>query len=270
MGAVGSVVLPILVLVAVLCVYGMTRQPDSRTPTEFAPIAGAWVGPIVGFLATMAFAFWSAKRAGGRSLRVGATVGVLSALFDYIVGIFLLGAPVRTLDLLCYGFRIVAGLGGGWLGATLMHIHRRTEIACSPATLWLCLTDMELLKRWITQLVDETLDDPSRSGLGALSTVRIREGNKVVAYRCVVTAWEPARRLAIRLSGGLFAEGMEMDVTYDLSHADGATTILDYDVSVPLKGMLFRVMGPIIWLASAGSANRDMAKLQVLAQTMNA
>jgi carbon monoxide dehydrogenase subunit G len=149
-----------------------------------------------------------------------------------------------------------------------MNMHRRIEIACAPAQLWRCFTDVAILKQWISQLVDETPDDPAQHGQGALSTLYMREGKKIVAYRSMVTAWQPERRLAIRLSGGSFGQGVEMDVLYELSREAGARTILNYDVNVPLKGVLFRLMAPILWLASASNAKRDLAKLVTLAESM--
>jgi carbon monoxide dehydrogenase subunit G len=149
-----------------------------------------------------------------------------------------------------------------------MHIHRRIEVDCRPEQLWHCLIDAARLKQWVSHLVDEIPDEPARNGPGALSTIRMREGRKVVDYRSVVTAWEPERRLAIRLSGGSFAKGMEMDVVYVLSPADGATTVLDYDVTVPLKGLFFTLLGPIFLLAAVSNAKRDLAKLKILADSV--
>jgi carbon monoxide dehydrogenase subunit G len=148
-----------------------------------------------------------------------------------------------------------------------MHIHRRIEVDCRPEQLWRCLTDVALLKQWVSNLVDETPDDPKRNRLGALSTIQMREGTKVVAYRSVVTAWEPERRLAIRLSGGSFAKGMAMDVQYVLSRPNGIRTLLDYDATVSLKGLFFTLLGPIIFLASATNARKDLANLKTLADS---
>jgi hypothetical protein len=148
-----------------------------------------------------------------------------------------------------------------------MHTHRRLLLDCPPNSVWRCLTEFELQKQWITQLVDETPDDPARVGAGAGSTIRMREGGKIVTYRSVVTAWEPERRLAIRLSGGSFAPGMEMDIVYALSQGEGGT-ILDYDAQVPLKGIMFKLMAPIIWLVAASTAKKDLAKLRALAPTI--
>jgi hypothetical protein len=61
--------LPILLLVAVVFVYGFLRKEGSPSPAEFAPRAGNWVGPIGGFVATLLFAWWAARRAPRESSR---------------------------------------------------------------------------------------------------------------------------------------------------------------------------------------------------------
>jgi carbon monoxide dehydrogenase subunit G len=147
-----------------------------------------------------------------------------------------------------------------------MHIHRRIDVDCRPEQLWRCLTDIALLKQWVSHLVDEIPDDPAYAGLGALSTIHMREGKKVVAYRSEVTAWQPQRRLAIRLRGGSFANGMAMDVVYVLKPEDGRGIVLDYDATVGLRGLFFTVLAPIIFLVSASNAANDLAKLKRLAQ----
>lgn len=147
-----------------------------------------------------------------------------------------------------------------------MRIHRQLNIDASPAAVWRCLVEPELQKRWITQLVDETPDDASAVGLGTTSTMRMQEGDKVVPYRCKVTAWEPERHLTIQLTGGTFAEDMAMDVKYDLVPALAGTT-LDYDVVVPMKGFAFKVLTPLIWLAASSNSTKDLAKLSVVAET---
>lgn len=268
LAAIGAVVLPILALIVVVFGYGIIREADSLSPEAFAPIAGAWVGLIGGFLCTLIFAYWVAKHSAERPVSHGLTVGVLSAMFDYLVGI-LLGASFQLFFLFCYGTRILAGLIGGMLGTSVMHVHRTMTVQCKTAAFWRCLTDVTLLKQWISTLVDETIDDPSKTGLGALSTIHIREGKKIVAYRSLVTVWEPEHRLAIRMSGGSFPLGMEMDITYELSSAEGSETRLDYNVRAQLQGVMFKLMGPIMCLVGAGNAKRDLAKLEALASSMS-
>ena len=99
-----------------------------------------------------------------------------------------------------------------------MEIRHSADIACTPARLWPWLTEPERLKAWVPGFVEEIPDDPARtSGVGAGSTMKLREGSKVLDYRCVVTRWEPERAVDIRLSGGALAKDMHMDLAYDVT-----------------------------------------------------
>jgi len=110
--------LPILLLVAIVFVYGVIRQRESLSPQEFAPLAGAWVGPIGGFLATLLFAWWAARRAPKRRVMQGAIVGVGTALLDLGLAILLGGrSAIQLLVVISNCGRILAGVLGGWLAA---------------------------------------------------------------------------------------------------------------------------------------------------------
>ena len=141
-----------------------------------------------------------------------------------------------------------------------MHIHKQVTIACPPAKLWRCLTEPAIQKQWLVDVIDDIPDDPAKRGAGAFSTMRIREGGKVQVYRSLVTAWEPERKLAIQLTGGSFAAGMAMDVTYAIA-SDDAGSVLDYDVIVPLQGFAFKLMAPLIWVVSQSNARKALDKL---------
>jgi hypothetical protein len=121
-----------------------------------------------------------------------------------------------------------------------------------------------VFKRWIEDLVDETPDDPAKTtGAGATSTMRLREGGKIRAYRCVMTAWDAPRHLALRLTGGSFSEGMGMDIDYRVT-PEGGGCRLDQVVVMPLKG-LFVLMAPLIWLGSRVNARKTLGKLSEIA-----
>jgi hypothetical protein len=110
--------LPVLALVAVVSVYSFIRPADSRSPEEFAPVAGLWVGPIGGFLATLLFAFWAAKHSPQRPIAHGAVVGLGAALLDFGIGMLLGGGgPIHPVLFLSNGGRFLAGVLGGWLGS---------------------------------------------------------------------------------------------------------------------------------------------------------
>lgn len=140
-----------------------------------------------------------------------------------------------------------------------MKDHRQVRIACTPSVLWKHLTEPELLKEWVPDYVDETPDGPVHEGVGAASTMRLREGSKVVAYKSVVTAWERERRVAIRITGGSFPKGMHIDVGYGITPSEGGC-LLDYDVDYQLRGF-FRLMAPIMWLATRGNSDKALTKL---------
>jgi hypothetical protein len=108
--------LPILLLVAIVAVYGVIRQTESLSPAEFAPLAGMWVGPIGGFLATLLFAWRAARRAPEQRVVHGTAVGVGTALLDLGLGILLGGGDaIHPVLFLSNGGRILAGVLGGWL-----------------------------------------------------------------------------------------------------------------------------------------------------------
>jgi hypothetical protein len=114
--AVAAEIVPILALVAIVFVYSLIRKPESPSPEQFAPAAGAWVGPIGGFLLTLWFARWAAKGASGRPISHGVAVGVCAAILDFAIALILVGGAAFT-GLLFWsnGGRILAGLLGGWL-----------------------------------------------------------------------------------------------------------------------------------------------------------
>jgi len=110
--------LPIVLLVLVVVVYSAIRPAGSRSPEEFAPLAGNWVGPIGGFLATWLFAWWAARRAPPRQLAHGAAVGVGTAVLDFSLGMLLGGGgAISPVFFLSNAGRIIAGVLGGWLAA---------------------------------------------------------------------------------------------------------------------------------------------------------
>lgn len=108
--------LPILLLVVVVLVYEFLRKEDSPSPEEFAPRAGAWVGPIGGFVATLLFAWWAARRAPARKLAHGTAVGIGAALLDFGLSLLLAGTgAIQALVFASDCGRILAGVLGGGL-----------------------------------------------------------------------------------------------------------------------------------------------------------
>ena len=139
------------------------------------------------------------------------------------------------------------------------------RIDATPAVLWRCLTEPDLLKEWVPGYVDETPEDPARTrGVGVASTMRLREGSRISTYRCVVMRWEPERAVAIRLTGGAFAKDMHMDVDYEITPLERGCRV-DYRVQCAMKG-LYILLAPVIWLVSRGNATKALTTLARVAK----
>jgi hypothetical protein len=111
---VGSLIaelLPIAALIAVVAAFGPGNAADARL---FAERVGRWVGPISGFVATLAVGYWVARRAPQRPRGHGMAIGVGAMILD--VSILLASSPPFD-----WVF-VVSNLGrllAGWLAGSL-------------------------------------------------------------------------------------------------------------------------------------------------------
>lgn len=109
---------PIVLLILIVVCYSATPQAATRSPEEFAPVAGNYVGPIGGFFSVLFFAWWAARPASSRQIAHGAAVGIGTALVDFTIGMMAsAGGAVPILLYFSNGGRILAGVLGGWLCA---------------------------------------------------------------------------------------------------------------------------------------------------------
>ena len=150
-----------------------------------------------------------------------------------------------------------------------MHLHRQLAIDAAPADVWRCITEYELRKRWMGQLVSEELDDPERRGAGTTATVRLRQNGKVVEYRSTVIDWEPERKLSVGITGGTLPPYLAMGAIYELSPADDVSkTVLNYDFHLPVKSFFMRLLSPLIRKGAAKAIDPDLARLKALAESL--
>ena len=124
----GSAVVAEIIPIAVLFIVVAIAQPGSvDAASEFATRAGAWVGPIVGALATFLIAYLLTKNHKENTIRAGALFGVLVALLDALI----LGADARQFQLLFLisGIgRVIAGAAGGFLaGRRSVNVNGRSN-----------------------------------------------------------------------------------------------------------------------------------------------
>jgi hypothetical protein len=114
--AVLSELIPLIILVVILTVYGymVTPGPNQEFSESFVKQAGKYTGPIAGTLATLGMAFWAARNQTHTWLLHGALTGILVVLLDLAIYtsqpenfdlVFGLGLPAKFL----------AGVLGGFL-----------------------------------------------------------------------------------------------------------------------------------------------------------
>ncbi len=116
LAVIGTEVIPILALLAIVMIYSVVGNTESATPEEFAPLAGNWVGPIGGFFATLMFAAWTARGAVHRPLAYGLAVGIGTAALDFAIGSLLSGdESIEPLLVISNVGRVLAGALGGLL-----------------------------------------------------------------------------------------------------------------------------------------------------------
>ncbi len=150
-----------------------------------------------------------------------------------------------------------------------MHLERQIAIHAPAATVWRCLTEFDLRKRWMAQLVSEDIENPDGRAVGSTATVRLMQNNQIVTYRSTVIDWDPERKLSVGMTGGTLPPDVVMGVIYELSPGDGAgATILKYDFHMPVKKFFFRLIAPLIRMGVGQVVDRDHAQLKALAEKL--
>ena len=134
---------------------------------------------------------------------------------------------------------------------------------CSPATLWPFLNDADKLKQWMHGV--EYKRDISGKGVGATYVMGIKEGRKVAEYQCVVTAFEPEKRLALRMTGGCGRTPMTMSIDYRLTDLGGRTEV-DYSCEFDTSKLpfFFRLLAPLMRLMGRAFVRKFFRSLQKL------
>lgn len=150
-----------------------------------------------------------------------------------------------------------------------MHLERQIAIHAPAETVWRCLTEFDLRKRWMAQLVSEDIENSESRGVGSVANVRMLQNNQMVTYRSTVIDWEPGRKLSVGLTGGTLPPDIVMGVVYELLSDDGSgVTVLKYDFHMPVKGFFMRLIKPLIRMGVGQVVDRDHAQLKALAEKL--
>ncbi len=82
-----------------------------------------------------------------------------------------------------------------------------TTIAAPPEVVWSEIEAIEDHPRWMTDAVSITFSDDRRRGVGTEFACLTKVGPFFTTDRFVVTAWEPAQRMAIEHRGAVKGDG---------------------------------------------------------------
>ena len=103
--------LAVLTLVLAVALFGPSEPSAAQA---YAERIGLWVGPIAGFLMTLAGGWWVAKDLANFQLRNGFVLGLVVAMIDISI-LLLSGADFQLIFAISNIGRVVAGSLGGWL-----------------------------------------------------------------------------------------------------------------------------------------------------------
>lgn len=141
--------------------------------------------------------------------------------------------------------------------------HERTvEINAQTERVFDLIDDPEKAKLWMDGLQETVITESTPNRVGSKFRQKIREGGRAVEYSGEVTAYEPQRRLAVRIAG----KGFGVDVDYRLTPIDAGTR-LDFTCDVTMTNWFTRLMGKLAAGMNRRIMDKQMAKLKAIAET---
>lgn len=147
------------------------------------------------------------------------------------------------------------------------------EFAAPPSTIWPWLVEPERIRQWMDGVVDDRPTSEGPLGVGSTFEMDIKEGRRISTYQGEIKAYEPPRRLGLRMAGGCGRTPMTMDVEYRLQDLGNGRTRIDYECAlVSPRGFFMRLMAPLFRLLGRAMVKkffRNLARLleQPAAQT---
>ncbi len=143
-----------------------------------------------------------------------------------------------------------------------MQITGTFEIAAPPETVWSCIEDPELQKKWMHGLEETSWPDGrGDGGEGTRFVQKIREGGRIQLYEGVILTKERPRHLGLRVGNRHFS----MQVHYRLSGIPAGTR-LDYSCATETTGVIVKVVSFLFGGFTKRIVRRQMASLKVLAE----
>ena len=112
-GAIAAEVLAILILIAIVAIFGPRNQADAEA---YAQKLGLWVGPLAGVVLSFVGALWVSRGLPGGHLLHGFLFGLIYAMIDAAL-IFASKAPFMWLFVISDVGKFLAGIIGGLVAA---------------------------------------------------------------------------------------------------------------------------------------------------------
>ena len=106
-------ILAVLTLVVIVALFGPS-EPEAAQ--DYAERLGILVGPIAGFLFTLAGGWWIARRLAHSQVLNGLVLGMVVAIIDISI-LVLSGTEFQPVFAISNIGRIIAGTLGGWLAS---------------------------------------------------------------------------------------------------------------------------------------------------------
>ncbi len=141
-----------------------------------------------------------------------------------------------------------------------MNIEHEIRIDRAPEALWPWLIETERVQRWNPSIVSDEATTPGPTGVGTRTKMKLREGSKIVDYETELTAYEPDSLVALEMRGGNLGAS-PMLVRYALSPA-GRGTELRYQATWRPRGLMLRLMSPVISIVARRECRRSLARLK--------
>jgi hypothetical protein len=113
LGAIAAEILAILVLIAIVAIFGPRDQAQAQA---YAEKMGQWVGPLAGVVIGFLGALWVSRGLTGGHLLHGFLFGLIYALVDVAL-LVAMQAPFIWLFVASDGGKLLAGIVGGLVAA---------------------------------------------------------------------------------------------------------------------------------------------------------
>lgn len=148
-----------------------------------------------------------------------------------------------------------------------MDIERVTAIEASPAAVWDLLIDPARVQEWAPEVISYDTDD-KEPAVGTISTMKIKEGSKEIAYVTEILEYEAVEHMVIEMRGGSLGP-TPMRITYDVAPS-GAGTTLTYRSEWRAGTLFLKLIAPLITFMAGRNATQAMARLGAVASKSGA